>query len=272
MNITVSIVLYHNEQQQIQLAIASCLASPLVTMLYLVDNSTTDYFRCLATDRRIQYIHTKKNIGFGAAHNLAIARSVESDYHLVLNPDVRFNGEILAEIGQFMEKNSDVGLTMPKILYPDGTIQRLCKLLPSPQNLFGRRFARALPYFKKLDEQYELKGFHYDRLLDVPNLSGCFMFIRRATLNTVGYFDPRYFLYLEDVDLVRRIGQMSRTVFYPFVSIVHAYQKGSYKGKRLMFIHIRSAIRYFNKWGWFYDHYRDARNQQTWAALQDTPR
>jgi len=268
MNITVSIVLYHNQEQELRQAIASCLASPLVTTLYLIDNSVNDHFCRLASDQRVQYIHTKKNIGFGLAHNLAIDRAVEADYHLVLNPDVRFDGEILAELGQFMESNPDIGLTMPKVLYPDGKVQRLCKLLPSPLNLFGRRFARAIPYFKRLDEQYELKRFQYDRLLDVPNLSGCFMFMRKTALDLIGGFDPRYFLYLEDVDLVRRMGHVSRTVFYPYVSIIHTYKKESYKGKNLMFIHIQSAIRYFMKWGWFNDRERRIRNQQILTNLE----
>jgi hypothetical protein len=72
-------------------------------------------------------------------------------------------------------------------------------------------------------------------------------------------------MYMEDVDLSRRIGRLARTVFYPAVSITHAYQKGSYKNSRLLSHHIRSALKYFNKWGWLFDADRRAVNR---AALQ----
>ncbi|HWV71328.1 MAG TPA: hypothetical protein VN040_06425, partial [Pseudosphingobacterium sp.] len=104
-------------------------------------------------------------------------------------------------------------------------------------------------------------------VLDVPNLSGCFMFVRTAILKKIGGFDPRYFMYLEDVDLVRRIGEHARTVFCPFVSIYHGYQKGSYANGKLMRLHIQSAIKYFNKWGWFIDSDRRKLNKITLDRL-----
>jgi len=162
-----------------------------------------------------------------------------------------------------MEQQPDIGTVMPKILYNQGEIQRLCKLLPGPINLLGRRFAGASKWGKALDAYYELSDFNYDYVLDVPNLSGCFMFVRTAILKKIDGFDPRYFMYLEDVDLVRRIGEHARTVFYPFVSVYHGYQKGSYANARLMRIHIQSAIKYFNKWGWFIDSDRRKLNKIT---------
>ena len=84
------------------------------------------------------------------------------------------------------------------------------------------------------------------------------MFLRTSVLKRVGGFDETYFLYMEDLDLCRRIGQVARTVFYPAVSVMHGYQKGSYKSSRLLKHHLRSAVRYFNKWGWFFDAERDS--------------
>jgi len=270
MTITASIVLYHNDINELEEAVSSCLSSPLINTLYLIDNSATDELKQLATDSRIQYIHNPTNIGFGAAHNIAIAKAIQhSHYHLVCNPDVSFDGNIIETLSQFIEADPTIGVVMPKVLYKNSEVQRLCKLLPSPLNLFGRRFASAFRYFKHIDQQYELNEYQYDRVLNVPCLSGCFMFIRTQILKQVGSFDTRYFMYLEDVDLVRRIGQVSRTVCYPFVAIYHSYQKGSYSGKNLMFIHILSAIKYFNKWGWFFDREREERNQASLKEIND---
>lgn len=262
MEITASIVLYENDIEELRKAITSCLASPLIQKLFLIDNSRTDRLKQLAQDPRTFYIHNSRNIGFGAAHNVAI-RQITSDYHLIINPDICFSADVTKSLAAFMETNHDVGTVMPKILYNGGEIQRLCKLLPSPLNLFGRRFAGKSKWGQALDASYELYDFGYDYVLDVPNLSGCFIFARTSLLKQLDGFDTRYFMYLEDVDLIRRIGQHARTVFYPYVHVYHGYRKESYANGKLMRIHILSAIKYFNKWGWFFDADRKKINKIT---------
>jgi GT2 family glycosyltransferase len=170
-----------------------------------------------------------------------------------------------------MEGNKDVGLVMPKVLYPDGRIQYLCKLLPTPFDLFGRRFLNFYPfkkYIEKRNEIYELRFTGYDKIMEVPYLSGCFMFIRTKVLEKVGLFDERFFMYLEDTDLSRRIHKMAKTIYYPHVHIYHEYGKGSYKNKKLLKYHIESAIKYFNKWGWFFDKERREINKKVLSKLQ----
>ena len=160
-----------------------------------------------------------------------------------------------------MVKNPQVGLVMPKILNPDGTIQHLCKLLPTPANLITRRFLKFhKPGVKRNNHKYELRFTSYDQIMDVPFLSGCFMFLRTDTLKEVGLFDERLFMYVEDTDLTRRIHRNYRTVFYPNASVYHHYAKGSYKSLKLTFYNIISAIIYFNKYGWFWDREREEIN------------
>lgn len=98
--------------------------------------------------------------------------------------------------------------------------------------------------------------------MEVPILSGCFMFVRMDVIGKVGLFDERFFMYSEDVDLCRRIGEISKTVFYPNVAVFHEYEKGSYKNKKLLKYHIRSTIKYFNKWGWIFDRKRADANKK----------
>jgi GT2 family glycosyltransferase len=272
-NINVSIVLFNNDKDLVQKAIYSCTYTTLVNKIYLIDNSPTDTLRCLTSlDNRIEYIFNNANLGFGKAHNIALKRSIEENipYHLVLNPDVYFKGWVLEELYNFMENNPDVGLVMPKVLYPDGTLQYLCKLLPTPLDLFGRRFLNFGPFKKiveKRNEVYELRFTGYDKIMEVPYLSGCFMFIRTEVLKKVGLFDERFFMYLEDTDLSRRIHRVSKTVYYPEVSIYHEYGKGSYKNPKLLKYHLDSAIKYFNKYGWLFDKERDEINKKTLKKL-----
>ena len=74
-------------------------------------------------------------------------------------------------------------------------------------------------------------------------------------------------MYMEDIDLVRRLGDHGRTVYVPTVEVTHGHARGSYRFNKLMLTHIRSAVRYFSKWGWMIDQTRARRNRNTWRAI-----
>ena len=157
---------------------------------------------------------------------------------------------------------------MPKIVYPNGSTQHLCKLLPTPKDLILRRFIPFEKNKKRLENRYELRFFSYNTEAEIPVLSGCFMMIRTSILKDVNGFDQRFFMYLEDVDLCRRIGEVSRLIYYPEVKIVHNYEKGSYKNKRLLTYYVKSPIKYFNKWGWLLDKERSRINKRALRKLK----
>lgn len=271
--LNISIVLYHTNESHLRCLINQLLNVERDIKIYLIDNSTTDYLaRLKGIDNRIEYLFNNANLGYGKAHNIALKKSLEENvpYHLVLNPDVYFNNGVLEELYNFMENNKDVGLVMPKVLYPDGNIQYLCKLVPTPFDLFGRRFLNFgifKKYIERRNQIFELRFTGYDKIMNVPYLSGCFMFLRTKVLKDVGLFDERYFMYPEDIDLTRRINIMYKTLYYPFVHIVHDHGKESYKNKRMLFIHIINIIKYFNKWGWFFDRNRRMINHKTLHEL-----
>lgn len=259
--VTASVVTHHTSHKDLTHLI-DCVLQSSINKIFIIDNSTNDALREFQSiSERIVYIYSD-NLGFGSGHNVAIklAIDLESDYHIVLNPDIYWQGNIIEKLIKFMDKNLSCGLVMPKILYPNGDVQYLCKLLPTPLDLFGRRFIPLKSYQKKHDAHYEMHWTSYDKIMEVPSLSGCFMFIRTNVLKQVGSFDERFFMYAEDLDLCRRIGEVSQTMFYPNVSIYHKYEKGSYKNKKLLKYHIVSVIKYFNKWGWFFDRKRKKRN------------
>ena len=99
--------------------------------------------------------------------------------------------------------------------------------------------------------------------MNIPILSGCFMFLRTEALEKVGLFDEHFFMYMEDFDLNRRIHCVYKTIFFPEAVVVHEYQKASYKNIKLLKAHIKSAIYYFNKYGWFFDKERKKANKKT---------
>ena len=256
----------------LRVAIESFLQGATDSTLYLIDNSPTDEARNLVIHPNIIYTFNDHNLGFGAGHNIALREALKagSKYHVVLNPDVYFDNAVIQNLHQFMEANEDIALTMPKVLYPDGRLQPLCRLLPNPAMLLIRRF---IPFYKKLFPKlnlaHELHFSGYDKIMDVPFLSGCFMFLRVDALNHVGLFDERIFLYTEDMDLSRRIHLQFRTVFFPKVTIYHHHQRGSYRNVHLLLHNIHSAILYFNKWGWFFDRQRKHINERVIFKLQN---
>ncbi len=269
-DIVASIVTFHNDKDVLRKTIKSFLGGSLNTFLYIIDNSATDDLKQLCSDPRIEYVFNAKNLGFGAGHNMAIrAMTGKTKYSLVLNPDVYFDSGVLEQLFCFMNENKDVGLVMPKVLYPDGSLQHLCRLLPDPWDVLIRKINVSVvnTLCARKRWRYELKNADYAQQMDVPSLSGCFMFVRTSVFDQTGLFDPRFFLYFEDVDLSRRIHRKWRTVYYPNVTIYHGYQRGSYKDWSLLKHHVVSAIRYFNKWGWFFDQDRLQTNAKTIRQL-----
>jgi GT2 family glycosyltransferase len=267
--ITGSLVLYHNSREDVKNVIKSFLGYGSTSILIIIDNSLDDSLSELCINDRVKYIFNNSNIGFGAAHNIAFKEAyiLKSDYHILLNPDVHFSPTIIADLEVKLESDFLIGAIMPKIIYPSGSTQYLCKLIPTPIDLILRRFLFVKDLKEKLKKRYELRFFSYDEEVEVPIISGCFMFIRSSILEKINGFDERFFMYLEDVDLCRRINKQSKLVYFPKVKVVHNYEKGSYKSMKLLSYHIKSAIKYFNKWGWFFDNERKKTNLLTLKKL-----
>lgn len=263
---TASIVTYKTEVDQLR-TVLSCVVDSVIEKVYVVDNSPSDELRELVAQfgSRVEYIFGQGNVGYGAAHNIAIKYSIASGatYHVVINPDIYFERGTVAALVQYMDENPDVGQVMPRVVYPNGELQYLCKLLPSPMDLIGRRFVPIKSYVEKRNYRFEMRASGYDKEMAVPFLSGCFMFLRVDALAKIGGFDDEYFMYCEDIDLCRRIGMLGfRTMFYPGTEVVHAHKKESFKNKTMLKVHIKSALRYFNKWGWICDNYRKQTNKK----------
>lgn len=258
-----SIVLYKPNVAQLQSIVSLLLMSDRLLHLYLLDNSPIPT-EMEWGDKRVKYVVTGTNLGYGAAHNLALRKTLEQavPFHFVLNADISFQLGTLERMVDYMFEHSDVGSAMPHVSYPDGSTQYLCKLLPTPLDVFGRRFLPA-KWMEKRNCRYELRESGYNREMNVPYLSGCFMLLRTEALLRVGLFDERFFMYPEDIDLTRRIHASYRTMFLPTEHIVHHHEKASYRSLRMLWIHASNLFLYFCKWGWLFDSERRRFNQET---------
>jgi glycosyltransferase, family 2 len=266
---TACIVTYNTEQEELNRILNCFKKIKLKFKLWISDNSEKDILRNFIenfSDDRIKYIFNNSNKGFGAGHNIVLQKLIEenekSEFHLMINADVFFKENTIEKIIAYMRKNSDIGQIGPRIYESNGEINRSCRLLPTPLNLIFRRFFPVKSIVEKMDYSYEMKWYDYKSTIEVPILSGCFIFIRTDILKDIGVFDERYFMYMEDYDLCRRIGKKYKVVFYPKVNIVHEHGKASYKSRKMMIVHIKSAIKYFNKWGWIFDKERKIKNRK----------
>ena len=261
--IAASVVLYNSPVNDIVPIINSFTAVHGDVKLFLVDNSENDSAGIYAGSNKVEYIYNNKNIGFGSAHNIAMRKSIAANckYHFLLNPDVTFQPDVITALCNYMDADSRIGAAMPKIIYENGDTQYLCKLLPTPVDLFIRRF---LPerFTRNRQYKFEMRATGYNKIMEVPFLSGCFMALRTEALTTCGLFDEQFFMYGEDIDFSRRIHEKYKTMFYPLVSIVHGYEAASYKSFKMLKIHTRSIIHYFNKWGWIFDKRRRQINER----------
>ncbi len=152
-----------------------------------------------------------------------------------------------------MDRNPDIGITCPKVLNEDGSIQLLNKRYPTVYDLFIRRFLpqKLHGMFKNRLAWYETRDIGYETIHDVEFMSGCFMFCRTDVLKTLGGFDDRYFMYFEDCDLGQKFQKAGyRTVYFPDATVTHLWERASHKSLKMACVLIVNMFRYFNKWGW----------------------
>lgn len=263
--LTASIVAYKTDIKEFR-TILNCAIDSHIAWIYIVDNSPSNELQAIVEqyeNNRLIYIYGQGNVGYGAGHNIAINKAIQfgATYHIILNPDIIFESHAIETLSQFMDRHPEIGAIMPNIIYPDGRRQRLCKLLPTPFDIFARRLLPKA-WTIKHNKRYEMHFMEYDKIWNCPNLSGCFMFLRTEILRHIGGFDDRFFMYFEDTDLIRRIHQVSITAFYPEVTIIHAHKAEHRTNKKLLRISIESAIKYFNKYGWIFDRERRVFNKR----------
>lgn len=256
-NVTASIVLYKHSYEDIKLTLDCLISSPYIVQIILIDNGGAEWVEGMKL-HKVKYTKSQGNYGFGYGHNIAIKKYADSgDFFLICNPDIHFDQNEFHKLIDFAETRTE-GLFLPKIVYPSGENQFGARLLPSPLNLFARRFSSKLA--EKLDQNYLLKDLDLSKPYFVPYLSGCFMLFKSNCLLELDGFDERFFMYMEDIDLSRRCAEKFGTIYYPLATVIHHHEQASYKNAKLLKAHLESAIKYFHKWGWFFDPSRDQLN------------
>ncbi|MFQ5721406.1 MAG: glycosyltransferase family 2 protein [Candidatus Aminicenantales bacterium] len=228
--------------------------------IIVVDNSSTDGSADMveANFPEVILIKNEKNLGYGQANNQALVRA-QGKYVLFLNSDVAVNDNCLDEMFEFMENHPQVGASACKLTYPDGRLQHSCRQFPSFKVFFLMLIGlRAVFPKMKIFQKYMMLDWDHSDLREVDQIMGSFMFVRKDSLEQIGSFDQRYWMYFEEVDLCLRLNKAGwKIVHYPYASAVHYLSKSSEQwseAKRVKEFQ-RSLLKYFRKNGKFYEYY-----------------
>ena len=258
-DVVVSIVTYNSQRD-----IAGCLQSfaeskndNCTCKIYIWDNASIDDTCEIIEEYVKKYpgyfnLHrSKKNIGFGAAHN-RILLPLAATYKVVCNPDIRVKPETIYNCITFIENHPQCGLISPRVEYPSGEKQYLTKQLPTILDLFLRRFlfTTSIKYFRDRMERFEMKDLSEEIRYDIAYASGCFMFFPSTIFDEIHGFDERYFLHMEDADISREVGLLKQVCYVPSIIVVHDWERKMHKSLNQTICAIESMYKYFLKWGW----------------------
>lgn len=215
MNVT-TIIVTHNSAQ----VIGDCLRSlPADAPVMVVDNaSTDDTLHCVSELRPdTTIIPLEKNIGFGRANNLALER-MGTDYALLLNPDARLESDALVHLRAALDAH-------PEAAGAGGSLSRRERAGGAGVSPTGA--SQCLP--PNLPPTGE-------GITRVPFLSGAALLLRVESVQEIGGFDPRIFLYFEDDDLCRRLRGVGHTLLsVSGARVVHLNRRSSPDTPRIIF-------------------------------------
>jgi len=246
------VVVSYNTTYHLKRCLLSLKNNPLSdgsSVVVVVDNASTDGSPQMIRKKFpwAYRIENDENLGFARGCNQGI-RAIDAKYYLLFNSDAASMGNALDVMVSFMDANPDIGAAGGLTFTEDGVIQPSTLVHPNYWNLlFSRASLLAkLPVFRwKMEELRKVP----DDITDVPALAGGFLILRAEAIEEVGLLDERFFLYLEDIDICRRLRKAGwRVVFNPNARILHSWGASSNKRRTKAFWwHHMSMFRYFQK-------------------------
>ena len=226
-----------------------CLASVAGEEVVVVDNGSRDETVAVVRDRHpgVRVIEAE-NRGLGASWNIGI-RETRSRYVLLLNADAWLVEDALDRLVALADATPRAAVVAPRLLDPDGTLQRSVRGFPTPwrlatEYLYLRKLA---PRSRALNAFYGA-GFDHDSTRAVEWVMGACFLLRRSAYDEVGPFDERFFLFSEEVDWMRRATDARWSiVFTPDARCVHV--GGAAHGGRMLRENVRGHLLYLTLHG-----------------------
>lgn len=190
--------------------------------IWVVDNASTDgsVEAIQAHFPEVQIIASERNLGFGAANNVAMARA-RGDYLLLLNSDAFPRPGAVEKLCAYLEEHPRVAVVGPRLLNEDGTLQLSCFRFPSPRRAWLENLWISAVWSDH-PRLGDYRRWAHDRERTVDFAIGACLLVRRMAYEKVGGFDERFFMYQEEADWQRRFRQAGWEIaFTPAAEAVH---------------------------------------------------
>jgi N-acetylglucosaminyl-diphospho-decaprenol L-rhamnosyltransferase len=224
-----------------------CLESVRGCESVIVDHGSTDGTLELVRGRFPEATLVEQdNLGLAAGWNEGIRRA-SGRYLLILNADAWLVGDALERLVAFADANPDAAYVGPRLLNPDGSLQRSVRGFPTLWRLATEYlFLRKLAPRSQILNAFYAGGFEHDRVREADFLMGACMLVRRSAVEEVGPLDERFFLFSEETDWCYRFRRAGwRVVFYPEAEAVHV--GGAGHGGRMFREQVRGHLRFLAK-------------------------
>ena len=228
--ISIGIVSFHNETDIISAveSIEKYTERRISKRIYIIDNADGEHDYSVLVNKYpdVRYIKTHDNLGFGKGHNYII-NEIDSEYHAIVNPDIVLHEDSFQKLIEFMDENTDVGMCIPKLIDEEGNFLYVYRREITFWDMFVRFFGRYI--FKKRYRYHAMYDQDYSKPFVVPFAQGSFLVIRSELFKKIGGFDDRYFMYLEDADLCKKVNNESKVLFFPGTTVTHKWEKDPIK-------------------------------------------
>ena len=227
--------------------IENCLQSVAGAETVVVDNGSTDGTVAFVRERfPAVAVIEQENLGLAAAWNRGL-EATDSDWVLILNADGWLTAGSLDRLVAFAESRPDAALVGPRLLNPDGTLQRSVRGFPTPWRLATEYFfLRKLAPRSRVFNAFYAAGFDHDEVREAEFVMGACMLVRRAAVAEVGLLDEAFFLFSEETDWCYRFAKAGwKVLFYPGAECVHV--GGASHGGRLYRENLRGHLRFLAK-------------------------
>ncbi len=246
-----AVVVNYNAGRHLAPCVGSLLAddSAGAVEVVVVDNASTDDSLSTLAGFDVSIVHSGSNLGYAAAANLGIA-ATRGPVVAVINPDTLLAPGSAGAVFARLAIEPDLGAVGPRISNPDGSTYPSARRDPSTVDAIGHALLGAWIPRNPFTRRYRELDVDPHRARDVDWLSGAAIWFRRSALDAVGGWDERYFMFLEEVDLCRRLRLGGwRIAYEPSAELVH--EEGvsrAHHPYRMIVAHHRSAWRYARRW------------------------
>jgi len=226
------------------------LNNSIINQVILIDNNSTDFsLNSIDYHEKILIIKNSVNLGFSKACNQGFALC-RAPYVLLLNPDTILFDNTLISCIDCMDKNMDVEILGCRLLSEDGETTASCSRFPSPINILfdATGLSKIMP--RIFTPATVMTDWSHNVSRYVDQVMGAFMLIRKTTLEKLGYFDERFFVYYEELDFSKRLAAIGGKTYYNHsITAIHSGEgtTRSIKGIRL-FLNLKSRLLYSKKY------------------------